>query len=158
MPTAQPDLPVPLLYSRAPSLCGSGAHRRSAPLSQSCSLDRVAAALLVSVLTWAWCPTTTHARQPHGQPTAQQYKRSMAPYEPPNVTLVDMTDAAVPLQPELSHRGLVLLQFIFTTCSTLCPVMSGVFAAVQDRCGSERTPVHLLSATRRSDERGRADC
>ena len=45
-------------------ICGSGAHRRSAPLSQSFYLDRVAAVLLASVLTWAWCPTTTHARQP----------------------------------------------------------------------------------------------
>jgi protein SCO1/2 len=56
-----------------------------------------------------------------------------------------MAGAAVPLGPELSHRGLVLLQFIFTTCSTICPVLSGVFAAVQGQCGSELAPVHLLS-------------
>jgi protein SCO1/2 len=71
----------------------------------------------------------------------------VASYAPPDVTLVDMTGAVVPLGPELSHRGLVLLQFIFTTCSTICPVMSGVFAAVQGQCGSEREQVHLLSLT-----------
>ena len=51
-----------------------------------------------------------------------------------NVTLVDMTGAAVPLGAAFSHREPLLVQFIFTTCSTICPVMSGLFAAVQDQC------------------------
>jgi protein SCO1/2 len=103
-------------------------------------------ALLVSVLSWAACTTVAHPHQPHGQPTAQQhYTRSIASYEPPDVTLVDMTGAAVPLGAALSHCGPVLLQFIFTTCSTICPVMSGVFAAVQEQFGAELAQPRLLS-------------
>jgi cytochrome oxidase Cu insertion factor (SCO1/SenC/PrrC family)/cytochrome c553 len=62
----------------------------------------------------------------------ERYTRSWGDYEPPDVTLVDAGGAPVPLRAELDRPGPVLLQFIFTTCSTVCPVLGATFAAAQD--------------------------
>jgi protein SCO1/2 len=45
----------------------------------------------------------------------------------------------------LNHAGPVLLQFIFTTCPTTCPVLSEVFAVAQDTLGPELHNVRMVS-------------
>ena len=40
-----------------------------------------------------------------------------------------------------------MLNFIFTTCTTLCPVMSGTFREVQGKLGASRKHVHLVSVS-----------
>jgi protein SCO1/2 len=69
----------------------------------------------------------------------------VASYDPPDVTLVDMTGTAVALRSVLNHAGPVLLQFIFTTCPTTCPVLSEVFAVAQDTLGPELHNVRMVS-------------
>jgi protein SCO1/2 len=84
--------------------------------------------------------------QHHQQtPAPEQYTRVVASYDPPDVTLVDMTGTAVTLRSVLNHAGPVLLQFIFTTCPTTCPVLSEVFAAAQDTFGPELYNVRMVS-------------
>ena len=46
---------------------------------------------------------------------------------------------------ELNRDQAVMLNFIFTTCRAICPVMTGTFAAVQKRLGSDRDRVQLIS-------------
>jgi protein SCO1/2 len=77
----------------------------------------------------------------------QSFTRAVASYEPPDVTLVDMNGARVPLSAALGYEGPVLLQFIFTTCPTVCPVMSGTFSAAQGRLGAELARVRMISIT-----------
>lgn len=55
--------------------------------------------------------------------------REDLPVEIPRVTLTDHRGAAVSLPALL--EGPVLLQFIFTTCPTICPVMARSFAGIQ---------------------------
>ena len=81
----------------------------------------------------------------HQTPAPEQYTRVVASYDPPDVTLVDMTGTAVALRSVLNHAGPVLLQFIFTTCPTVCPVLSEVFAAAQDTLGPEANNVRMVS-------------
>lgn len=94
--------------------------------------------------------------------TEGRYTRSAADYRPPDVTLVDQGGARVRLADELAAGGPVLLQFIFTTCSTICPAMSGTFAAVQEKLPRARlvsisidpdfdTPARLAEYARRFD-------
>jgi len=64
---------------------------------------------------------------------AERYTQLLADYRPPEVTLVDAQGAVVPLRAELERPGPVLLQLVFTTCTTVCPVMMATFAAAQDR-------------------------
>jgi len=92
----------------------------------------------------------SHAAPPDHQhhqqtPAPEQYTRVVASYDPPDVTLVDMTGTAVALRSVLNHAGPVLLQFIFTTCPTTCPVLSEVFAAAQDTLGPELHNVRMVS-------------
>jgi protein SCO1/2 len=46
----------------------------------------------------------------------------------------------------------VLLNFIFTTCGSICPLMSEVFAQFQHRLGNEAGQVHLMSISTDPEE------
>ena len=66
-------------------------------------------------------------------------------YEPPAVTLVRQDGARVSLLKELDDGRPVLLNFIFTTCSSFCPLASQTFAEFQRRLGPDASKVHLMS-------------
>jgi cytochrome oxidase Cu insertion factor (SCO1/SenC/PrrC family) len=76
-----------------------------------------------------------------GAGSQERLRREGADYAVPDVTLVDQDGAAFRLAVELGRPGPVVLQFIFTTCATVCPALSGTLAAAQDRLPG----VHLLS-------------
>lgn len=84
-----------------------------------------------------------HHRQP--QPAPERFTRTVAYYTPPDVKLLDMNGERVALASALGREGAVMLQFIFTTCPTVCPVMSATFSAAQDRIGTERAKVRMIS-------------
>lgn len=69
--------------------------------------------------------------------SGDRYVRSVGEYALPDVTLVDMDGQRVPLRTVLD-QGPVLLQFIFTTCPTVCPILSDTFAGAQDRLDGVR--------------------
>lgn len=69
-------------------------------------------------------------------------KRSTADYRVPNVTLKDASGKPVALRNVLAADEPLMLNFIFTSCTTVCPVMSGIFSQVQTRLGKS---VHLVS-------------
>ena len=104
------------------------------------------ALLLAALLSPAAAQTNGHE---HGQhetaPAPPRYTRALAAYAPPDVTLTDASGARVRLASALGREGPVMLQFIFTTCPTVCPVMSATFAAVQTRLGPEAEKVRLVS-------------
>jgi protein SCO1/2 len=81
----------------------------------------------------------------HHQQVPQRYSRSLALYDVPDVTLVDMTGAEVRLASVLSYEGPVLLQFIFTTCPTICPVLSSIFSGAQSKLGADLEKVRMVS-------------
>jgi len=63
----------------------------------------------------------------------------------PAVTLTRSDGSTVALQDELDASKPVLLNFIFTTCTTICPVMSATFAQLQSALGPEADRVRLVS-------------
>lgn len=63
----------------------------------------------------------------------ERYARTQARYEAPPVSLVDSRGASVALATELARPEPVLVQFIFTSCATVCPVLSGTVAAAEER-------------------------
>ena len=70
----------------------------------------------------------------------------MAAYTVPDVKLVDADGAAVPLRSQLANQDKpVILNFIFTSCGAICPVMSATFAQVQAALGPERDAVRMVS-------------
>ena len=66
-------------------------------------------------------------------------------YVMPAVTLVRDDGHRVSLASEIDDGRPVLLNFIFTTCPGICPVMSQVFSQFQERIGAEREKLHMVS-------------
>jgi protein SCO1/2 len=72
-------------------------------------------------------------------------RRSEAQYTAPEVALVRDDGKTVSLPGELDDGRPVIMNFIYTSCTTICPLTSQVFEQVQKRLGSARDSVHLVS-------------
>jgi protein SCO1/2 len=59
--------------------------------------------------------------------------------------LLDGAGASVPLQDLLATEQPIALNFIFTTCTTICPVMTATFLQMQRELGADAERVHLVS-------------
>jgi protein SCO1/2 len=86
-----------------------------------------------------------HAHHRTGASVQGKYERSVHVYKIPDVTLLDMTGAKVPLAAALGGDAPLMLNFIFTTCTSICPLMSVTFSEVQKRLGAEGDRVRMVS-------------
>lgn len=75
------------------------------------------------------------------------YKRTIVPYQTPDVKLVDANGKPVSLRGHLDGGDPVMLNFIFTTCTTICPVTSATFSTVQEKLGTGYGKVRLVSVS-----------
>jgi protein SCO1/2 len=80
----------------------------------------------------------------HAAAAAPSSARTTASYRIPDVTLVRADGARVRFRRELDDGKPVILDFVFTTCAAICPLMSRGFAEIQRRLGA-RGGVHLIS-------------
>ncbi len=92
-------------------------------------------------------PADPHAacREAAEAATFKRATRSTADYVLPAVALVRDDGKKVTLASELDDGRPVVLNFIFTSCTTICPVMSQTFAGLQGRLGDGRDRVHMVS-------------
>jgi protein SCO1/2 len=72
-------------------------------------------------------------------------RRSEARYVIPSVTLVRDDGKSVALPAELDDGRPVVLNFIYTSCTTICPLSSQIFQQFQEDLGSGAESVHLVS-------------
>ena len=72
-------------------------------------------------------------------------KRTVETYTVPDVTLVNQTGAKVKLKSLLESGEPVILDFIFGTCTTICPVLSAGYANLQAKVPAEAAKIHLVS-------------
>ena len=72
-------------------------------------------------------------------------KRSTVEYTVPKVQLVRDDGKHVMLQDELNDGRPVVMTFIFTTCTSICPLLSQTLARLQDGLGADRDRVHIVS-------------
>ncbi len=86
----------------------------------------------------------TEAERARGDEPAR-YLRSERHYAVPDVKLVDEHEREVRLPELLSGDEPVMVNFVFTTCRAICPVMSRIFAGVQRELGPEAAAVRLVS-------------
>jgi len=88
---------------------------------------------------------TEHHHHQHVMADNGSYQRSSASYSIPDVKLVDMDGESVSLRDGLGGNEPVILNFIFTSCTAICPVMSATFQQVQEKLGDERSRVRMVS-------------
>ena len=90
----------------------------------------------------AGAPGLLHA---HHHVAAPEFIRSVAEYTVPDVTLVRADGNQVRLMDEIGDQRAVVLSFIYTSCTTVCPVTSATLSELQDALGTARDRVHLVS-------------
>ena len=78
-------------------------------------------------------------------PPSRVAARSTVQYAVPAVTLVRDDGKRISLPQEMDDGRPVVLNFIFTSCGSICPLMSQIFAQFQRELGAEAAQVHLMS-------------
>jgi cytochrome oxidase Cu insertion factor (SCO1/SenC/PrrC family) len=111
----------------------------------------LAAALLLAIGSVA----RAHERPgdaPAAPATPNAHLSSAQQYTVPAVRLVRDDGRVVSLPEELNDGRPVVLNFIFTTCSSFCPLMSQTFAEFDGKLGADRARVHLMSISTDPEE------
>ena len=84
----------------------------------------------------------------HDDAAAPGVKRSELQIRLPEVALVRQDGARVGLAKELDERSQpVFLTFIYTSCTTVCPVISKIFSDLQGALGPDLNRVKLVSVS-----------
>lgn len=78
---------------------------------------------------------------------SKSYKRSVEKYTIPNVVLVNQDGKKVRLQSILKGDTPVVVDFIYGTCTTICPVLSAGFLNLQNKLAATGHTVRLVSIT-----------
>jgi protein SCO1/2 len=74
-----------------------------------------------------------------------RYSVSIENYEIPDVQLIDASGSVIGLRSLLDSPRPVALNFIFTTCTTICPVMTATFAQMRRHLGANAEQLALVS-------------
>jgi len=76
-----------------------------------------------------------------------KYKRTIEEYAVPDVVLVNQDGAKVRLKELVQSDNVVIVEFIFGTCTTICPVLSAGFTNLQQKLSPDTRRVRLVSIT-----------
>ena len=76
-----------------------------------------------------------------------KYRRTVEKYTVPDVTLVNQDGKKVKLLSLINSGKPVMLDFIYGTCTTICPVLSAGFTNLQNKLGPDVSTVQLISIT-----------
>ena len=79
----------------------------------------------------------------HMMPT--EVKRTEVSASLPKIQLVRQDGKTVQLQDELSDGRVVVLSFIYTSCTAICPMTSQTIYRLQGKLGADIDKVHLVS-------------
>jgi len=96
--------------------------------------------LLLSLAAWALSTGTAHA-------DSKKYKRTVERYTIPDVTLINQDGKKVRLASLLNSDQPVIVDFIYGTCTTICPVLSAGFVNLQNKLAPSGQKPRLISVT-----------
>jgi len=88
---------------------------------------------------------TKRAAAPQQPASKKHYKRSIESYQIPKIELIDLNGRAVDLSSILNGDRPVLLNFIFTTCPSFCPILSATFSQIQNELADDIRNPQLVS-------------
>ena len=95
---------------------------------------------LVIVLVLSVCAGPAHASE-------KKYHRNVGNYTIPDVVLVNQNGEKVRFKKLVESDKTVVVDFIYGTCTTICPVLSANFANLQRRLGEGSRNIHLISVS-----------
>ena len=88
---------------------------------------------------------TAGEKHAHDLSHSGSFKLTVVDYRVPELMLVRDDGRKVSLSSEIDDGRPVVLNFIYTTCPGICPLMSQVFSEFQARLGAESSKVHMVS-------------
>ncbi len=80
-----------------------------------------------------------------GVASSPEYKRTVERYVIPDVTLINQNGKRVKFEALVNCGKPVVVDFIYGTCTTICPVLSAGFTNFQRTLGNESKDVQLIS-------------
>jgi len=94
-------------------------------------------------------PSMEHSMHEHcaQKPAESPFARAEVAYDLPDVTLTDQEGHPFRIEQLASSDRVVALNFIFATCTTICPVMTATFAEMRRTLGEDVDGVRMVSIT-----------
>jgi protein SCO1/2 len=77
--------------------------------------------------------------------TKPQYTRTLERYVPPDVTLINQEGQRIQFRDLVNCGKPVVVDFIYGTCTTICPVLSAGYTNFQRKIGADSAKVQLIS-------------
>lgn len=96
--------------------------------------------LLFSLLTTAFPSSSAQAAD-------KKYKRTVESYTIPDVLLINQDGKRVRLPELLKGDTPVVVDFIYATCTTICPVLSAGYLNLQNKLAQNKKTARLISIT-----------
>ena len=96
--------------------------------------------LLITSVSSALATNSAHA-------DSRKYKRSIEKYNIPDITLINQDGKKVNIVSLLKSDQPVIVDFIYGTCTTICPVLSAGFVNLQNRLIAAGQKPLLISIT-----------
>lgn len=76
-----------------------------------------------------------------------RYERTVEQYTIPDVVLINQDGEKIRFKKLLESEQPVVVDFIYGTCTTICPILSAGYANLQRKLGTATTRVQLVSIT-----------
>jgi protein SCO1/2 len=81
----------------------------------------------------------------HSAMGTTEVKRSEVIYKIPTVVLQRQDGKKASFPGELDDGRAVILQFMYTSCTTVCPITTQMFSEVKEQLGKEKLKFHMVS-------------
>jgi protein SCO1/2 len=105
------------------------------------AFTRLSAVILFAVFMGA----SAGASEQRANAAASTVKVSVVEHTVPEVSLIRDDGKRVSLRDEIDDGRPVFVNFIFTSCPGICPLMSESFRQLQSRLGEESSRIHMVS-------------
>lgn len=103
------------------------------------------ALVLLAVFSLCSLVQAEDAKSDEPNNSGPEFIKSVANYQLPDVFVIGKDGKKSSFIKELDDGRPVLLNFIFVSCSSICPMLSHVFSTVQTKLGDNKQNVHLVS-------------
>jgi protein SCO1/2 len=103
-----------------------------------------AAVAALAALPFASAHEDTDGKMHHDH-RMRNVRTSSVSYSVPPITLVRADERPIDLKHELDDGRAVVLTFIYTTCTSICPVITQTLEQLQSKLGPQMKQVHLVS-------------
>ncbi|HET9699978.1 MAG TPA: SCO family protein [Burkholderiales bacterium] len=105
------------------------------------------AMLLAPATAIAAEPAHDHSQHQHAPAPLSGYQRGQEKLSLPQVTLVREDGRRVEFPKDMDDGRPVVLNFIYTTCTAICPMLSQTFAEFQKKLGPDAAKVRMVSVS-----------